>query len=239
VAYFLPLYFQIVLQASPLETGVWMLSLAIPLAIVSLASGYIMNMTGRYLEVLRVGMALMALGVGLLISFTPYRSWAQIIGFLIVLGIGFGPNFHAPLIALQTRIQERDMASGTATFGFVRMVSGAIGVVLGQVVFQSQMRTHLSEFIAIGVSKSLADELAGGDAISVSTEMIRLPSVQRGYIIGTMTKSLRGTWIFYTIVGVIGFLVSFGIIREKLSRDVPGAKASNQVDARPFDVEKG
>lgn len=111
VAYFLPLYFQIVLAASPALAGIYMLALAIPLAIVSLSAGYIIERTGRYLEVLQAGLALMTLGVGLLISFTSTKNMGQIIGYLIVLGIGFGPNFHAPLIALQTRIY-RDWDGG-------------------------------------------------------------------------------------------------------------------------------
>jgi len=219
IAFFLPLYFQIVLSASPLESGVWMLSLAIPLAIVSLGAGYIMNKTGRYLEVLRIGLALMTVGTGLLISFSPDRNWGKIIGFLVVLGIGFGPNFHAPLIALQTRVRDEDLASGTATFGFVRMVSGAIGVVLGQVVFQGQMRAYFDDFLEIGIRGSLASELAGGDAIAVAEEVAGLPAMQRDFVVGSMTKALRGTWILYTVVGAVGLAVSFGIIKEKLTRD--------------------
>jgi hypothetical protein len=73
----------------------------------------------------------MTLGVGLLISLDALLDLRKIIGILIVIGLGFGPNFGAPLIALQTRIQESDIATGTAAFGFVRMVSGAIGLVVG------------------------------------------------------------------------------------------------------------
>lgn len=77
-----------------------MLAIAIPFAVVSFLSGYFIEKTGRFLEVLQAGLALMTLGIGLLTSFQSKREIAKIIGLLVVVGIGFGPNFHAPLIAL-------------------------------------------------------------------------------------------------------------------------------------------
>ena len=103
VAYFMPLYFQTVLGATPLQSGVWMLALAIPLAIISATAGFLMHKSGRYLELLRGGLLLMTIGLGLCINFPSYTSWPRIIAFLVIIGIGFGPNFHAPLIALDRK----------------------------------------------------------------------------------------------------------------------------------------
>jgi hypothetical protein len=68
VAYFVPLYFQIVLGRSPSSSGLLMLALAIPLTLVSLSSGYLIEKTGRFMELLQGGLLLMTIGVGLLIS---------------------------------------------------------------------------------------------------------------------------------------------------------------------------
>ncbi|KAF2271733.1 MFS general substrate transporter [Westerdykella ornata] len=221
-AYFLPLYFQIVLAMSPSTTGLYMLAIAIPLALVSFISGYIIEKTGCFLEVLQAGLALMTLGIGLLISLQSKIEMAKIIGFLIVVGIGFGPNFHAPLIALQTRIRESDIAAGTAAFGFVRMVSGAIGVVLGQVVFQLLMRPNLEGFISAGVESSFAQKLVGGEAVAQAGAVHDLPVGMREVVIGGLTRGLRGTWIVYTVVSAVGLGVSFGIKRTRLGREGKG-----------------
>jgi hypothetical protein len=227
VAYFLPLYFQIVLAKSPSTAGLYMLAIAIPLAVVSFLAGYVIEKTGRFLEVLQSGLALMTIGVGLLISFGPQLDIGKIVGFLVVIGLGFGPNFHAPLIALQTRISEEDIASGIAAFGFVRMVSGAIGVVIGQVVFQLLMRPHFAEFLASGIDAGFAERLAGGEAISEANVVATLPEVQKLVVRGGMTEALRGTWIFYTVVSAVGLFVSFGIKRTVLKRE--GAKKESGV----------
>ncbi|KAJ4349328.1 uncharacterized protein N0V89_007942 [Didymosphaeria variabile] len=218
VAYFLPLYFQLVLSASPQTSGVYMLAIAIPLAICSFVGGWVIEKTGRYLEVLQVGLALMTVGVGLFISFGVALELVKIIVFLVIIGIGFGPNFNAPLIALQTRIREADMAAGTSAFGFVRMVSGAIGVVVGQVVFQILLRPHLSSFVDAGLTREFAEELAGGEAISQSARVALLAEGQRIVVRGGMTDALRGVWVFYTVVSALGLCVSFGIHRGRLGR---------------------
>jgi hypothetical protein len=219
VAYFLPLYFQLILSASPKTSGVYMLAIAIPLAICSFVGGWVIERTGRYLEVLQAGLALMTVGVGLFISFKTAVELAKIIGFLAIIGIGFGPNFNAPLIALQTRIQEADLAAGTSAFGFVRMVSGAIGVVVGQVIFQILMRPHVSAFIGAGLTSEFAEMLAGGEAISQAGMVALLPEEQRQAVRGGMTDALRGVWIFYTVISALGLCISFGIHRNRLERD--------------------
>lgn len=236
VAYFLPLYFQLVLSTSPERSGVYMLAVAIPLAICSFVGGWIIEKTGRYLEVLQSGLALMTVGVGLFISFKTTLELVKIIFFLIIIGIGFGPNFNAPLIALQTRIRESDMAAGTSAFGFVRMVSGAIGVVVGQVVFQLLMRPHFTDFVGAGLTKDFAEALSGGEAISQFDGMAALREDQRSVVRGGMLDALRGVWIFYTVVSALGLCVSFGIHRGRLERGGEGQKTEARRVSRDDEV---
>lgn len=221
VAYFVPLYFQIVLERTPTVTGILMLAVAVPLAIVSFASGHLIEKTGRFVEVLQAGLFLMTLGVGLLITLDASFDLGKIIGILVVIGLGFGPNFGAPLIALQTRIQECDIATGTAAFGFVRMVSGAIGLVLGQVVFQHWESSGFQTLVDSGIPGDLASMLVGGEAIAHGIQIRELNDAQRVVIHKSFTTSLRGTWILYTIVSALGLLISFGIKRSKLHREPP------------------
>ena len=219
VAYFLPLYFQIVLGLQPEITGVCMLAVAIPLALVSFASGHIIEKTGRFLEVLQAGLFVMTLGVGLLILLGTAPSLGTVVAFLVVIGLGFGPNFGAPLIALQTRIQETDIAAGTAAFGFVRAIFGAIGLVIGQVVFQLLMAPHYGKIIDSGIADDVALNLTGGEAISQSAAINGLTEFQKNVVRHSFMSALRGTCILMTIVGAIGLLISFGIKRTKLRRE--------------------
>lgn len=238
IAYFVPLYLQIVAARSPATTGVCMLALAIPLTVVSLTSGYVIEKTGRFMDWLQAGLVLMTCGVGALISLSSTFDLAKTIGFLVLIGAGFGPTFHTPLIALQTRIADGDMAVGTATFGFVRMLSGAVGVVVGQVVFQALMARQLDGIIAAGVPRGLAELLAGGEAVSQASAVGALPELQRAVVREGFTTALRGTWVCYAVVGALGVLASFGIRRVTLQREVKNEVAVEEVK-NGADVEAG
>jgi MFS family permease len=103
-SYFLPLYFQAVLGATPILSGVYLLPTALSLSFLSAFTGIFIKKTGQYLPMIWSGMILMTLGFGLFIDFDVNTSWAKIIIFQIIAGIGVGPNFQSPLIALQSLV---------------------------------------------------------------------------------------------------------------------------------------
>lgn len=103
-SYYLPLYFQAVLGATPILSGVWLLPTALSLSFVSAFTGIYIRKTGQYLPPIWAGFIIMTLGFGLFIDFGVGTSWAKIILYQIVAGIGVGPNFQAPLIALQSLV---------------------------------------------------------------------------------------------------------------------------------------
>jgi hypothetical protein len=139
-----------------------------------------------------------------------------------VIGLGFGPNFSAPLIALQTRIRVSDIATATSAFGFVRMISGAIGVVVGQVVFQLLMRRQFNSFVKGDIPRDVAIQLTQGEAISLQFTITGLPDDQQRIARIGLANAMRGTWVLYTVVSALGLLLSFGIKRKKLQRETAG-----------------
>jgi EmrB/QacA subfamily drug resistance transporter len=237
IAYFVPLYFQIVAAKGPLTTGVLMLALAVPLTIVSFTSGFVIEKTGRFMDWLQSGLVVSMAGIAAMASLTPSSSLAKSIGFLIVMGAGFGPVFHAPLIALQTRITEKDMAVGTATFGFVRMLFGAVGLVIGQVIFQALMSPQLSAILAAGVNPELAHQLAGGEAVSLMSAVAQLDSAQKAVVRSGFMSALRGAFICYAVVAALGVAASLGIKRVTLKRDTSGGSLGEAVADRVADIE--
>lgn len=100
-SYYLPLYFQAVLGATPLLSGAYVLPLTISLAVVSSATGIFIRKTGKYKPCIIFGMATMTLGYGLFLDLGSTANWAKIIVFQLIAGTGVGPNFQSPLISLQ------------------------------------------------------------------------------------------------------------------------------------------
>src|SRR5437588_10756650 len=135
------MYDQPLLAASPTLAGVYRLPLVITLAISSACVGISIKKARRYLEPIWSGMFLMTLGFGLFIDLPNHAEWAKIIIYQMIAGVGVGPNFQSPLIALQNHVARHDIAVATGTFGFVRQLATSMSVVLGGVVFQNILST--------------------------------------------------------------------------------------------------
>jgi hypothetical protein len=216
--YFLPLYFQAVLGASPLLSGVYLLPFAISLSLVSAATGIFIKNTGKYLPAVWLGTSVLILGFGLFQDLDVTANWAKIILFQIVAGIGVGPNFQAPLIALQTKVAPRDIAAATATFGFTRNLSSAISVVIGTVVFQNEMNKH-SDTLVAALGPNLAAQLSGGSAGASIGIVKSLPANQQAVARLAFFESLKTMWIVFVAFAAVGMLVSLLIGNQKLSKD--------------------
>ncbi|KAG9695206.1 putative major facilitator superfamily transporter, partial [Aureobasidium melanogenum] len=216
-SYYLPLYFQAARGATPLLSGVYILPQALSLSFASMATGIFIRKTGQYLPAIWFGMTFLVLGFGLFIDFTANSSWAKLIIFQIIAGIGIGPNFQAPLIALQTGVQPRDIATATATFGFVRQIFTSISVVIGQTVYQNQMNSKTASLVA-ALGPKVADQLTGGGA-GANTQLIdSLPRGQKQVAQTAFAQSLHPMWIMYTCFAALGLVVSLFIKKKELSK---------------------
>ncbi|KAN0093483.1 MFS general substrate transporter [Hyaloscypha variabilis] len=216
--YYLPLYFQAVLGATPLLSGVYLLPLALSLGLTSAVTGIWIKKTGKYLPAIWFGMSIMTLGLGLFIDLSASRVWSKIIIFQIIAGIGIGPNFQSPLLALQTGVPQRDIATATATFGFVRNLSTSISVVIGGVVFQNEMQKRYPSLVAaLGLETA---NLLSGNSAGASVGIVKaLPARQREVAREAFAGSLRTMWIMYVAFSGLGLLVSLGVGSRKLSKE--------------------
>ncbi|KAK8197326.1 major facilitator superfamily domain-containing protein [Phyllosticta capitalensis] len=215
--YYLPLYFQAVRGASPIMSGVYILAFAVSLSIVSAGTGIFIKKTGLYQPCIWFGLTVMTLGYGLFIMIGSHTSWAKIIIFQIVAGIGVGPNFQSPLIALQAHVNPRDIATATATFGFTRNLATAASVVIGSVVFQNQMKAHKPE-LRDALGDSLANVLGGASAGANAEILASLPNPQRGIAARIFANSMSKMWIMYTAFAGAGLLVSLLVKKSQLSK---------------------
>ncbi|KAI0383496.1 MFS general substrate transporter [Hypomontagnella monticulosa] len=217
-SYYLPLYFQAVLGASSLLSGAYVLPYVLSLSFTSICSGIFMKKTGKYLPAIIFGMVFMTLGYGLFIDLGPQANWAKIVIYQIIAGIGVGPNFQSPLIALQTSVEPRDIAAVTSTFGFVRQLSTSISVVIGGVVFQNGMEKQYPALLA-QLGPELAGQLSGGSAGGNVGLVASLPGVQGDIARAAYWNSLRDMYIMYTAIAGVGLLISPFISQKKLSKE--------------------
>ncbi|KAK1959824.1 MFS general substrate transporter [Colletotrichum sublineola] len=193
VAYYLPLYFQAVLRAGPLLSGVYLLPFILSNTCMAAATGVYIQQTGKYVPAVYLGLVLMTLGTGLLIDLDVEANWPKIVIYQLLVGSGVGMNFEGPLLALQASLHVRDVATATATMGFTRNLASAISAIIGGVVFQNQMVAESGSLGQLG--EDIASQLQGGEA-AANVELIHdLPPDQQSIAKGAFHRSLKTMWI--------------------------------------------
>jgi MFS family permease len=189
-------------------------------SIVSMSAGVIIHRTGRYLEIIRVGIAVTCVGTGLYIDFDTDSSLTKIILFQIAAGLGTGLLFFPPLIALQANVSQADTASATATFGFIRNLAAASSIVIGGVVFENGMTLRKPFLLAAGLSAADTDRFAGDSAVANVLLIKALPDPRhRRAVRDAFSWSLRNLWILYTCVAFVGVVASLFIRKQHLSKE--------------------
>lgn len=229
--YYLPLYFQTVLAANPILSGVYLFPLVITLSVGSAVVGIYIKKTGRFQEPIWFGLFFMTLGFGLLIDLPDYADWAKIVIYQIIAGIGVGPLFQSPLIALQSNVAPHDIATATATFGFIRQLSTSMSVVLGGVVFQNLLSKQ-GPTLARQLGPQIASRLSGANLEANTNYIKTLPAAQKVFADQAITSSLRKMFIFYTAIGALGLFLSIFIKKRTLSEERRNVKTGLEEQER-------
>ncbi|KAK5048634.1 hypothetical protein LTR84_005725 [Exophiala bonariae] len=213
--FYLPLYFQVVLHATPIMSGVYLLALIVPLSMMSYATGLYIRKTNKYTWTARLGSALMTLGTGLYISLGPSANFPKIILYQLVAGIGGGMLFLSPMMAIQAHLPPESMASGLSGFSFLRNLGTAISIVIGGVILQKGLGTNM-----------LTAGHGNDAATSITPEKY--------------TSSLQVMWIFYTAICGVMLLASLLIVQKaRPAAKEPGDDDEKQTQSQSSEAVSG
>ncbi|KGO42946.1 Major facilitator superfamily domain, general substrate transporter [Penicillium expansum] len=232
--YYIPLYLQSVHGSSPMGSGVLILPLVVMEAFSGMFTGAIIHRTGRYLELIWIGLVLMTIGNGLYINLGVGSSVGKIVGYQILSGLGAGFLFQTPIIAIQAMVSQEDTATATATIGFIRNMATAASIVIGGVVFQNSMGQKQSSLLASGMSPSMAAQMSG-DSAAASIESIKFITdpEQLLAVREAFAWSLRNMWILYTCMSAVGVFFSAFILKAKLTKEHVETKTGLNVEKTP------
>ncbi|UAJ79771.1 MFS transporter [Leifsonia sp. ZF2019] len=158
----LPLYLQLVLGATPTESGLQMLPMILGLMISSIASGQIIARTGHYRQFPIIGTALLSGGFFYL-TFVKYDgSYWFIAGAMLLIGLGLGQLMQTLTIASQNSVGVRDMGVATSASTFFRQIGGTLGTAV--------LLSLLFTVMPGNVKTSLADEPTLNSALNAALD---------------------------------------------------------------------
>ncbi|KZV73419.1 MFS amino acid permease [Peniophora sp. CONT] len=222
-AFYLPLYFQ-VLGSSATMAGVRMIPFSVGAALISMVTGILVTRLGTYRPIMWFCWTIMTLGWGLMIQLDDTSNDAEKVLYLLITAIGIGGLFQTPLIGLQAAMPLKDMATSTATFGFLRTLGGTIGISIGQAIYTSVLKQKIT---SLGID---FDTSPAALAESVRTlKNIADPSTRQA-VIHAFATSISTIWIVNTPLVGVGLIMVFFIKSYSLKRPtVQGTKKDAEV----------
>lgn len=238
--YYLPLYYEAVQGLSPILSGVALFPETFTVAPGAFIVGTLISRTGHYRWAVWSGWSITTLGLGLLYLLDVNTSTVEWIFLNLVVGVGLGFNYSALGVTLQAATSEEDMSSAVAMFTFFRLMGQALGVVIGGVTFQDQIRTKL---LAIPSLAPMAEQYANdGAALAQQIKTIK-DSSDRNMVIQVYADSLKTVWAVLCGAAALALLTSLIIKDQSLDRKFvsPQQMHSDSDDAALLDnkIEEG
>jgi len=154
LALYLPLFFQGVLAVSPTSAGLVMTPFSVSMVVGAILSTQIIGRLKRYRVVGIVAALLMSTGTFLITLMTPATGIALAISILILTGIGIGPFFTLPMVAVQNALPAERLGVSTAGLRYLGQLGASLGIaIVGTVVTSSVSGVPMNHLPATTASK--------------------------------------------------------------------------------------
>ncbi|CAG8445070.1 26086_t:CDS:2 [Gigaspora rosea] len=142
---FIPLYFQVVKSESASTSGLELLPLIMGIVIMAIFSGQVISRTVffTYGTFCVFGSILMAVGSGLVSTFTEDSSKSEIVIYSLIAGIGIGLIIQITILAGQGIAEPKDIATVTSLVAFFRTMGAVFGIAILDTVFNNVFNSNL------------------------------------------------------------------------------------------------
>ncbi|KAJ4386027.1 hypothetical protein N0V93_008918 [Gnomoniopsis smithogilvyi] len=241
LSYYLPVYFQAVLEATPTQSGINLLPSAVVSMVFAIAAGIGLSALNRFKPFMFASFSLLAISYGALTRLDQNSTTAYWVGWQIVAAAGIGTLMTVTLPAIQAPLDESDQATTSATWSFVRSFGGIWGVAIPTAIFNSQVNNLLDRVS----DAATRDALQNGGAYSLATkdfmQSLNSQTTLKSEVLSVYIDSLKLVWQVAIGFGLLGFLVTFivkGIpLREDLKTNFGIEKDENSLHSPPGTAE--
>ena len=195
--------------------GVSVLPETLTVAPASVVCGVIVTITGRYRWAVWSGWVLTTLGLGLLCLQDVHTKTVEWVFLNLIAGLGTGLLFPAMAFAIQASASNADMAFAVSMFSFFRAFGQSIGVAIGGVIFQNQLKKELLKFPELASKAGEYSKDAASLVQILKTMPADLPA--RLHIITSYAAALKIVWAVLCGFGAVALVAS--LFTEGLSLD--------------------
>ncbi|KAK6814474.1 hypothetical protein RU639_009558 [Aspergillus parasiticus] len=212
--WYLPTYYQVVRSRSPSESGYLMIPILAGMMLGLLLQGIGTTTFGYYAPFMIFGSVCMPIAAGLMTTYNPHTSLAQIILYSGLAGFGGGIGFQGPQAAIQTTLSAADLNLGIGVILFGQSMGPAVFIAIAQVIFTNQLSSRL-EGIVPGLTPAYIAERGLGDIKNI------VPMQQWDEVSRSIDRSLTRTWYLSVALGcttIVGsLLIEWRSVKQKQS----------------------
>lgn len=208
------MYFEAAKGYSPTTAGVALFPWTFTIGPAAVVVGIIIAITGRYRWGVFLGWVLTVLGIGLLVLLerdTPVAKW---VGIALVSGLGLGTLYSAMSFAIQASASSRDQPFAAALYSFFRYFGQMLGVAVGGVIFQNQVRKNLNAYPELA---SRSKEFSR-DASALVETIKKMPDSQaemKANLIQAYIDSLHVVFIVMCTLSAVAMILSFIFTKDR------------------------
>ncbi|KAJ7117982.1 MFS general substrate transporter [Mycena crocata] len=231
IIYYLPVFFQACFGASPIRSAVDFLPAALLTAPFAFFAGATITIAKRYREVNVLGWIFTIVGFGLLSTMredAPVRTW---VGFQVIVAVGIGLVFSAPVFPLLAPLPNNRAASALALFSFTRAFFQTWGITISSTILQNMLVKKLPVDFVAQFPAGVEIAYAAIPAIKLLEEPLRT-QVQAAF-----ADSMAVIWQVMIGISGLGFLFSFLMKEIPMDTTVDESYALQEKERAP-DVEK-
>ncbi|HSA49320.1 MAG TPA: MDR family MFS transporter [Yinghuangia sp.] len=223
---FLPLFMQVVNDASPTSSGLRLVPMMIGLLVASITSGQLITRWGRYKIFPILGTAVMAVGMFMLSRMDEHTTTAASSLYMLVFGLGLGLVMQVIVLAVQNSVDYRDLGVATSGATFFRSIGGSFGAAIFGSVFNAQLREQLDKLGPTGLQ--LPPGVDPETVASSPDALHRLPTATRDGFVHAYAQSLQTVFMIAALIIVVAFLLSLTL------KEIPLRKSTETPD--PFET---
>jgi MFS family permease len=219
-AFYLPIWFQVIQDKSPQNSGLSLIPLLLSVVIAVILSGIFASIVGYYVPSLILGACILIVGAGLITTWSAtvgagkwigfqVRSFAMVLFHItdtqqILAGIGLGLTLQGPNIAAQTVLSKQEVSIGLSIINLANFLGSTIFVTVAQALLQNRLVSKLEPLLP-GVDLSDVAN-SGASFLRDETSPEQLPAV-----LGAYNDALRDVWYLALALSCLILLASFGI----------------------------
>ena len=229
----IPLYMQIVRGQTPTRAGLMMTPFMLGMMGSSLVTGRMMMKTGRYKVFPIFGTAILFVGILLFSTLQVDTPIAQVMGYMVVTGIGLGLTMQMLVISVQNSLPPQDMGLSTSAVTFFRSMGGTLGAAVSLAILFGTVLGNIKERLLDSPYRAFAGQLDGGKLDDTTALFAKLPAPIKDLVLRGFADSMHTVFLVVAVLVIPAFVLTFFIkeVPLRTSGGLAAARAERDADA--------